>query len=164
MRLPFRKPGKFTNLTNDPHLTQEKFNELKKKLDSMKASQPGLAAEVSRLSELGDFSENAEYQMAKGRLRGLITTMIKLETHLNQAIIIKPGTHNEVRIGGRVTVDTGKAERTYLILGSSETDPSKNIISYTSPIGAALLGHRVGDVITISRPEKDIIFKILKIE
>ena len=102
--------------------------------------------------------------MAKGRLRGLITNMIKLETHLNQAIIIKPGAHQEVRIGSCVTVDTGNAERTYQILGSSETNPSKNIISYTSPIGSALIGHRVGDTITISRPEKDVIFKILKIE
>jgi len=59
MRVPIRKPGKYTHLKPDPNLTEGKFNELKKKLERLKADQPDAIAEVRRLAEMGDFSENA---------------------------------------------------------------------------------------------------------
>ena len=145
MRVPIRKPGKYTHLKPDPHLTEEKFNELKNKLARLKKSQPVAAAEVARLAEMGDFSENAAYQMAKGHLRGINQRILELEDHLHRALIIKPMKNTQtVQLGHRVTIETAGKQKTYLVLGSSETNPGEGIISRNSPIGSALMGHQVG--------------------
>lgn len=149
MQLPYRKPTKFSVIQLDPIMSQEKFDELSRKLAKLKADRPKAAAEVSRLAELGDFSENVEYQLAKGRLRKINENILIIETHLNQADIIKKNTTGRVAVGSTVTVEVGGQEKTYEILGSSETNPAKGIISHTSPIGAALIGHKVNDEIEI---------------
>lgn len=119
--------------------------------------------EVSRLAQNGDFSENAEYQIAKGKLRGLNRRILKLERQLAIAEIIAPKQGERVEIGHRVTVETEGIERDFTILGKNEIDLEKGIISYTSPIGAALIGMRVGDEVTIMLPKGEVLYRILNI-
>lgn len=165
MRVPIRKPGKYTHLKPDPHLTEDKLSELKNKLARLKKSHPAAAAEVARLAEMGDFSENVAYQMAKGHLRGINQRILELEDYLNHAVIIKPLKNTEtVQLGHRVTIETAGQQKSYLILGSSETDPGKGIISHNSPIGSALMGRKVGDKVKIQRANKEIECEIIKIE
>lgn len=164
MQLPYRKPPQFTEFQNDPLLTEEKFLELKAKLAHLLAGRPAVANEVHRLAQNGDFSENAEYQQAKGRLRGINHTILKLEHEIGRAVIIKNKGTSSVSVGHTVTVTGPAGERTYQILGSSETNPLKGIISHTSPIGAALLGHEVGDTVTIKLEAKEIEYKIIQIK
>jgi len=165
MQVPYRKPGKFGLVKNDPLLTKEKYNELKNKLVSLKKARPQLAAEVSRLAELGDFSENVEYQLAKGKLRGVNNGILKLETQLNQAIIIDSQLQtNMIQVGSTVTMFCNGKEVVYKILGSSETDPTKGIISYNSPIGSALVGHKVGEKVTIKMANREVEYEIIKID
>src|SRR3989338_9246516 len=166
MRIPYRKPGKYSKIQSDPVLTKEKEAEIKRQLDRLKnTSRPTAAAEVSRLAELGDFSENVEYQLAKGKLRGINNAILRLEAQLNRAEIIKPQRQTDtIQIGHTVTIETSDRQKAYQILGSSETDPQKGIISHNSPIGAALVGHRVGDVVTVKLANKEVIYKIIKIE
>ncbi|MCX6781431.1 MAG: hypothetical protein NT003_04965, partial [Candidatus Magasanikbacteria bacterium] len=122
MQLPKRKPPQFTEVETDPLMTQDKFDALKKNLDSLFASRPAVAVEVNRLAQNGDFSENAEYQHAKGKLRGINHAIEKLEYQLSRAVIIRPGAADKISIGHSVTVLTpAGAERTYHILGSAET-------------------------------------------
>jgi len=149
MQLPYRKPDKYTHLPNDPIMTGHKFAELKKEVEQLKAKQPHAAKEVARLAELGDFSENVEYQLAKRRLRGINNAILKIEHQLNAAQIIETDASDVVAIGSTVTVEVNGKEKTYTILGSSETDPSKNIISYTSPLGSALLGTTIEETILL---------------
>ena len=65
MRTLDRKPTKLSQTISDPMMTQNKFDELKNKLERFKKSQPFAASEVSRLAEIGEFAENMEYQMPK---------------------------------------------------------------------------------------------------
>lgn len=166
MRVPIRKPGKYTNLVTDPHLTPEKFNELKNKLEKLKkVSQPRTIVEVKRLASDGDFSENAAYQIAKGKLRGINNRIDEIEDLLKRAIIIEPLRNNDkVQLGHLVTVSVNGKERKYRILGSSETDPSQGVISHNSPIGSALINRRVGDIVKINVNDKKVEYKIIKIE
>ena len=166
MQIPKRKPGKYTHLELDPHLTEERFCELTKKLEKLKKiSRPRAAAEVSQQAELGDFSENAAYQFAKGRLRGINQNILNLETQLGRAIIIKSQKQTDtVQLGHKVTVENSQGQKTYQILGSEETRPQQGIISRNSPIGAALIGHRVGDIIKIKIADKETEYKIIKIK
>jgi len=160
MQLPKRKPGKYTNLPNDPLMTGHKFAALQKELEKLLAKRPKAAAEVARLAELGDFSENVEYQMAKGRLRGINNAILKLERQLADADIIAPPDAEQVHVGSTVTVEVNGKEKSYTILGSSETDPTRGIISHTSPIGSVLLGKKKGDHITVAVRDSSVEYRI----
>ncbi len=166
MRVPYRKPGKYSQIKSDPLLTEGKLIELKNKLDRLKnISKPRAIEEVKRLAELGDFSENVEYQIAKGRLRGINDSITKIENQLKHAVIITPQKQiDTVQLGHKVTVESNGKEKTYQILGSSETNPHKGIISYNSPIGTALIGHKVGEIIKIKVGDKEIAYKIILVE
>ena len=164
MRVPIRKSGEFTHLTPDPYITLEKYNKLTEKLKRLKVLLPQAMKEVSRLAEMGDFSENVAYQMAKGRLRGLNQGVLDLEEQLKLAIIIKPSNvKNQVQLSSQVTVETNGQEQTYLILGSTEIDLRNNIISHNSPIGSALMNKKVGETVKIQLVDNEIELKIIKI-
>ena len=162
MQLPNRKPGKYTFTKHNPNITQEKFDELTNKLEKLKTViRPALIKDVKKFGENGDFSENAEYQIAKGKLRGTNRSIDEIERHLSKAKIIKPKTDTStIQLGHKVTLLMGEAEKIFEILGPSETNPEKGIISYKSPLGEALMGKSVGDKVEI----RDVEYEILKIE
>ncbi|MBU2542711.1 GreA/GreB family elongation factor [Patescibacteria group bacterium] len=166
MQVPIRKkPGKYSNLETDPHITEARFIELKDELQKLKKNaHPRAASEVKRQAEFGDFSDNAAYSMAKGRLRWINQRISDLEKQLKNSIIIKPIKNaKKVELGNKVIIKIEGKEKTYLILGSSETDPAKNIISHSSPIGSALLDHKIGDRVKINLADKEIECEIIGI-
>ena len=164
MQTPFRKPGKYSQQKTDPLLTKGKFKELEAKLKKLKSKKPKLASEVSRLAELGDFSENVEYQLAKRRLRGTLGAITRLENQLNHAEIIKPKKTGVVQVGSVVVIEVKGNKKTYEILGSTESDPGKGVISHSSPIGAVLLGGKAGDVVEVDIGGKGVEYKIKKVK
>jgi len=165
MQVPIRKKETYIKPKPDPYLTEAKFQELQNKLEKWKTyTRPRAAEEVKRLAEMGDFSENVGYQVAKGRLRGLNQKILEIEDHLKNAIIFRPNKNTQVvQLGHQVTIESNGQQKIYTILGSSETDPTAGVISHNSPIGAALLGHQVGEVVTIKLADKEKGFKIIKI-
>ncbi|MFA6426873.1 MAG: transcription elongation factor GreA [Candidatus Magasanikbacteria bacterium] len=167
MQLPYRKPGKFSQMKQDNLMTQKKFDEIEKKLAHLKKIlRPQAAEEVARLAETGDFSENAGYQNAKARLRTINHTILFLENKTTNASIIPAHkSTTTVEIGTEVTVlcDDNKTKK-FLILGSSETNPGKGVISHNSPMGSSLIGHRVGDVVSVKLKTSTIDYKILQIQ
>lgn len=166
MQIPYRKPGKFSQMKSDPLLTQDKFDELENKLERLKnITRPQAAAEVARLAELGDFSENAEYQIAKGRLRGINNRILVIENQLKQAVIIAPQQGSDtVQIGNTVTIEHDGRQKTYCLLGSAEINPGRGVISHLSPVGAALVGRSVGDVVTVKLSTREVEYRIIKNE
>ncbi|MFA5359012.1 MAG: GreA/GreB family elongation factor [Patescibacteria group bacterium] len=166
MQVPIRKPGKYTHSAIDHNITESKYEELRAELTRLKnIALPAAAKEAARLAEHGDFSENAGYQVAKGKLRGINQHIIELEEMIKYAKIIKPQKNSDVvGMGSTVTFEQNGKHTTYKILGSAESNPSAGVISANSPIGAALLGHRVGDSVKIQIKDRINIYKILKIE
>lgn len=165
MRTLNRKSEKNNQNKTDPFLTEKKYHELKKMLEKLYKTRPKAAAEVSTLAEMGDFSENVEYQLAKARLRGINNRILTLEQQLNHAVIISPEQKNDaIQIGHHVWMEYEGKTTDYLILGSAESKPEKGIISHLSPLGSKLIGHRVGDIVTLQLANKEVEYKILKIE
>src|SRR5680860_50273 len=118
MQTPYRRKETYVKPKPDPYLTEAKFIELKNKLERMKASHPKLATEVKRLAEMGDFSENAGYQDAKGKLRGLNQRILETEDMLKKAEIIEVNHIVEtVQVGHFVTLESKNEKKTYQILG-----------------------------------------------
>jgi transcription elongation factor GreA len=142
-----------------------KQNELKY---LMEVEIPTNSKEIGMAMEKGDLSENAEYKYAIEKQEFLKHQVKTLNENLNRAQIIKPEEikTNFVSIGTMITLnslDDDKTEK-YIILGPWESDPSKKIISYTSPIGETLLNKAVGDAIDLGTKSSKKKYKILKVE
>lgn len=137
----------------DNYLTPAKIERLKHDLEELqKVERPRTVEDLANAMKLGDFSENAEYQDAKARLARIDSRIFSLKERLKNAIPIEqdPTSHGVVNIGSSVTVEISGRERTFEIVGSQESEPSRGRISRLSPLGSALLGHVMGDVVELS--------------
>ena len=150
------------------YLTPEGKARLKAELAEMVGTQrEELAKRLRSAIEMGDLSENADYHKAKEDQAFLEGRIQELQYVLSNAVIIeddgKP--KDVVTVGAHVTIqeDDYPAE-TYHLVGAKEADPRNGKISNASPIGSALLNHRVGDVVEADSPGGILKLKILKIE
>ena len=150
------------------YLTKEGYTKLKEELEQLKSVERlALSKRLRDAIQMGDLSENADYHKAKedqGFLEGRIQ---ELEYILNKATVVDADnvTRSEVQVGTKVTVQEENYEpETYFMVGAKEADPRKGKISNESPIGKAMLGSRVGDVVTAVTPGGSVRLKILKIE
>jgi len=166
MRTPRRKLDRYIREKQDALITIEKYRDLQENLEKLeKHVRPALGKEVKRYAEDGDFSENAAYQIAKGKLRGINQRILDIEDILKRAEIIRPSINNgTVQPGCNVVVEVNGVEREYQILGSTETNPSQGIISASSPIGSTLINKRAGDVVKVKVGDRKIEYKVLKVK
>ncbi len=166
MRTPTRKPGKYTFDKIDYNITIQKYNQLKEELETLlKYKQPPAIKEVKKLALMGDFSDNAAYSIAKGRLRGINKRMTDIKKFLSKAEIIDTkNTTGQVQLGSFVTVEFANKKKTYQILGSTETNPDTSIISHNSPLGSVLMGRRVGDIVGLKIGERLVEYEIVEIK
>jgi transcription elongation factor GreA len=154
---------------NDPaYLTAEGYERLKKELEELKGpARKAISARLRSAIQMGDLSENADYISAKEDQGFLEGRILELEAILRNHKIIDemPKARDVVDIGSHITVqEEDFPAETYFLVGPKEADPNKGRISHESPIGRALIGHRVGDNVTVSTPGGDIRLKILNIE
>jgi transcription elongation factor GreA len=152
----------------ETYLTPEGKQRLEEELADMTGRQRDeLAKRLRSAIEMGDLSENADYQKAKedqGFLEGRIQ---ELQYILGNAVIIEEDNSPKdvVAVGAHVTIqEDGYPPEVYHLVGAKEADPRNGKISHESPIGSALLNHRVGDVVEAEAPGGKIKFKILKIK
>ena len=103
----------------------------------------------------GDSGDSTAYEEAKGELVLLEQRISELEHTLAEVEVVdEVSQHSEVSLGAHVTVkDDSGAEEEYVIVDHAEADPRHGRISDTSPVGKALTGHRVGDVVSVNTPE-----------
>lgn len=145
-------------------LTQEGIDELKSELAGLVAQRPHVADRIKHARELGDLSENAEYQTAREEQDRLETRISELEHVLqNHQVIRKPKTDGQVRLGSKVILKDGGKPLHYQIVGTIEADPAQGKVSDESPIGKALLGKKVGDKAAIVTPAGNHTYKIIEI-
>jgi transcription elongation factor GreA len=124
-----------------------------------------LAQRLRAAIQMGDLSENADYHKAKEDQAFLEGRIQEIEAVLRNATIVEKTHSDTVTVGCRVTVQEEEFDpETYDIVGAKEADSRNNKISNESPIGKALLDHKVGDVVEAETPGGKIRFKILKIE
>lgn len=127
-----------------------------------------IARRLKHAIEMGDLSENADYHAAKedqGFLEGRIQ---QIEAILFSATLIEDTDINTsvVQIGNTVTLqEDNEPEETFIIVGANEANPRERKISYESPMGSALMGHKEGETVEVVLPNNSILkIKILKIE
>ncbi len=135
------------------YLTHEGLKELQDKLSELKTVRRREIAEaINAAKEQGDLSENAEYVSAKEEQNRIEQQIAEMEVLLKSAQVIEKSDTNMVSIGNVVTLKCNGESKTYQIVGSNEADPLHGKVSNESPIGQALLGHRVQETINIPTP------------
>ena len=148
------------------YLTEEGLEEIKKELDELKlVKRPEVINALKDARAQGDLSENAEYDAARAE-QAIVESRIKeLEVMLERAVVITKVETDVVAIGTKVTleyVDDDDTEE-YSIVGSQEADPFTNKISNESPIAKAIMGLKVGSVVSVDSPNGKYEVKILAI-
>ena len=146
-------------------LTQAGANELKDELSDLIGRRKGVAERIKFARELGDLSENAEYQTAREEQDRQEARIGELEHILqNLDIIKKPSSNGSVRQGSVVKLKSaGGQAKEFQIVGTIEADPLSGKISDESPIGQALLGKKEGDKAEIKLGRDIVTYKITSI-
>jgi len=135
-------------------LTRDGLQKLERELDELRTVRRSEVAErIKYAKEFGDITENAEYETAKNEQGMLEGRILVLENMIRNAVIIEEGeSDSEVRVGSAVDVKDEFGKQSYTIVGSAEADVAQGKISSESPVGKALLGHKVGDEVEVQSP------------
>ncbi len=149
-------------------VTDDGLKKLQDELEHLKTEgRKDIAEKIKVARGYGDLSENSEYDDAKNEQAKIEARIVELEAMLKNVEIIKDikGAAKTVVVGVKVKVydEEFDEEDEYYIVGSTEADPATNKISDESPVGRALLGHKVNDIVLVEAPAGEIKLKIVGI-
>lgn len=150
-------------------MTEEGYNNYKAKLQRLKTEErQKIALRIRQAKEFGDISDNAEYESAKSDQAFVEGEIIQLERLLQRAQIIDRNelTTDEVHLGSTVELQDEASDEVYKVtlVGTTEADIEKRLISNESPIGAAIIDKKLGSVVNVKTPRGQFKYKIVKIE
>jgi transcription elongation factor GreA len=148
------------------YITKEGLEKLKVELEDLKKNKmPDVIERIAKAKELGDLSENAEYQDAKDEQGFIAGRIAELENLINKSEIITENSNKDVvTIGSTVRALCDQDEYEYTIVGSNEADPGQGLISNESPIGRAFLGTKIGDKVVVTTPKGEMECEVLEIK
>ncbi len=146
-------------------MTAEGFLQAEEELNELKTiRRPEVIKALKEARAQGDLSENADYDAARNEQAQIEAKIQELEYKIEHAEIIDNKNKDIVNLGSVVTIsyDDGEVEE-YKLVGSMEADPFENKISNESPLGVALLSHKIGDIVEVASPNGGYNIKIEKI-
>ena len=155
---------------NKEPITVKGLENLKTELDNLKnIERPKIVSAIAEARAHGDLKENAEYHAAKEQqalVEGRVIQINDIIARANVIDVIKIDNNDNVIFGSTVTVQDleSNKNKTYMIVGEDEADISKNLIYFRSPIGKALIGKKLKDVVMVSTPSGERNFEILKVQ
>ena len=149
-------------------LTDEGLKKLETELEELKGNKrKEIADKIEVARSFGDLSENSEYDEAKNEQAIVEARIAELEATLRNVKILDEDdlTTEMIHVGSKIKVFDKEVDEevSYQIVGSTEADPMNGRISDESPVGKALLGHKVGDVVDVEVPDGVVTFEILDI-
>ena len=153
---------------NKNMMTAEGKVKLQEKLDYyLQVKRPEVSRRIAAARELGDLSENAEYDEAKRDQAEMEAEIVAMQQQLNNAVVIDDTQlpNDVVRVGSKIRIKDVQTKEEFIldIIGSSEADPFHGKISNLSPIGSALLHKKKGATVKINTPEGVLSYKLLEI-
>ena len=151
-------------------ITVEGLEKLKIELDQLKnIKRPQIVAAIAEARSHGDLKENAEYHAAKEQQAQIESRVIEINDIIARANVIDVKNienNGNIIFGSTVTVKdlVVNKKKTYKIVGKDEADISKNLIYFKSPIGKALIGKSLGDMVSVETPSGEKKFEVLNIQ
>ena len=148
------------------YLTKQKYDELVVELKDLKNTKRKEVAEALDYARgLGDLSENAEYHEARAQQADVEERISKLENILKNSTVVEDKHGDHAMIGSTVVVEKNNGtKRTFMIVGSAESDMALGKISNQSPIGAAVLGKKKGDTFHFNSPSGKMEYKVIEVK
>ncbi len=150
------------------YVSRKKYEELLEELKNLKEIKQQLSQEIGTAAAQGDLKENAEYHAAKEKQAETLSRINELELRLRNAQITDDLTvdKSEARIGATVTIEDQAAglEFTYTLVGPSEANPDKGLLSVKSPLANAVLGRKQGETFEAQLPRGPRTYKLIKLE
>jgi transcription elongation factor GreA len=148
------------------YLTKQKYDELVIELKDLKnVKRKEVAEALDYARGLGDLSENAEYHEARAQQAAIEERISKVEMILKNASVVEDRHGEHVMIGSTVTVEKNDGtKRTFMIVGSAESDMNSGKISNRSPLGAAVLGKKKGDSFSFTSPAGVMSYKVIEVK
>ncbi len=150
------------------YFSKEGLEKLKRELEErLSTLRPEIAQRIKEAKELGDLSENAEYDSAKEAQALNEGRIEEIKSTLENAVIITANNNNSgtVGVGSSIKIESKEnGTRSYVIVGAAESDPAKGFISNESPLGKAFLGHKKGDNVEARTPKGLVEYKILEVK
>lgn len=146
-------------------LTREGEKKLKEELSALKERRRIVMEKVKFARGLGDISENEEYASARDEQAYIDGKVRYIEGLLKNAKVVEKGNGTRVvGVGAAVKVKTDGEEIRFNVVGATEADPSSGKISCESPLGKALLGKKVGEVVDFEAPAGRVTYTVLKVD
>ena len=149
-------------------LTKEKLEKLEDELEYLKTKKrPEMAEKIKIARSFGDLSENADYDEAKNEQGEVESRIMKIEDMIRNAKTIEViENSDEVGVGNTVTVydEEFDEDLEYKIVGTAESNPLEGFISNESPVGEAIIGHKVDDRVEVETPNGKMYFVIKNIK
>lgn len=150
------------------YVSRKKYEELLEELKNLKEIKQQLSQEIGTAAAQGDLKENAEYHAAKEKQAETLSRINELELRLRNAQITDDLTvdKSEARIGATVTLEdqTAGIEFTYTLVGPSEANPDKGLLSVKSPLANGVLGKKEGEIFEAQLPRGPRKYKLTKLE
>ncbi len=144
------------------------IEQLKEELRELRTTgRNDIAEKIKEAKSFGDLSENSEYDEAKSDQAKLEARILEIEYTLSHATVLDESTLSTEKVytglSVRIYDETYDEEHVYHLVGAPQADPMHDKVSDESPVGRELLGHRVGDVVTVETPMGNDVIKILEI-
>lgn len=152
--------------TKEIYVTTTGMEQMKEELENLiQERRPEVIKALKEARALGDLSENAEYDAARTEQAQVEARIKELESMIEHAVVIENVNTEEVSIGTKVTIEYVDDDDTeeYSIVGVKEADPFNNKISNESPIARAILGCKIGDIVSVDSPNGKYAVKIVAI-
>lgn len=149
-------------------LTPQGFEDIQSELNELlSAKRPAVIERIRQARQLGDLSENFDYEDAKRVQAMLEARIVELKAILSHASVVeRVASDGSIGIGAKVTVkdlDEGIQDE-YTIVGTAESSPTDGKISHESCVGEALMGRQVGDTVVVRAPGGAIKYEIVSVQ
>lgn len=143
--------------------TKTGYEKLKEEYAELLAQRPAVVDDLKKAREMGDLKENGYYKASRQKLNALDARLARVSYNLKTAKIVDDEASDTVGIGTIVTLATSDKEVIYQFVGDLEADPSEKKLSLLSPIGKAVEGKKVDDIVEVQTPLGIISYTIKKI-
>lgn len=148
--------------------TKEGFEEIKKEFENLKnVERPAVLEELQNARGLGDLSENGMYSAARDKQSFVEGRIRELEDIIKRAEVAdttSKASVGTVSVGRTVLLETQKNQISYSLVGAEEVNFAENKISHESPLGQALIGKKVGDIIEVNAPAGVVKYKVIEVK
>ncbi len=144
-------------------LTKKGYQNLKQKLSELKKEEERLVKDMEAARQEGDLSENSAYHSLRENLTIVRNQIGDLKQRLSNVEISEKNGNGKIGVGNQVVVKVNGKEKEIQIVGGGEADPLNGKISYQSPIGSSLIGHKKGEAVQVKTPGGVTEYKIIEV-